>query len=102
MGEISSILSILPRPVDLCDGLDNDEDGEADEGTSTMRRLCPSNGVLYGEDDDCDGREDEGVLNACGSCGDVPLESCNGSDDDCDGSVDEGTLNACGGVAMCR
>ncbi len=49
-----------------------------------------------GRDDDCDGRNDEGVLNACGQCGDVPAEDCNGADDDCDGEVDEGALNACG------
>ncbi len=67
----------------------------------------PANGCEYacvprgdeacnGEDDDCDGRVDEGVQNACGQCGPVPAEACNGEDDDCDGRVDEGVLNACG------
>ncbi len=49
-----------------------------------------------GFDDDCDGLIDEGVTNACGTCGAVPAESCNGADDDCDTRTDEGTLNACG------
>ncbi len=49
-----------------------------------------------GEDDDCDGRIDEGVLNSCGECGDDPVELCNGADEDCDGRIDEGALNACG------
>ncbi|HJL17534.1 MAG TPA: MopE-related protein [Sandaracinaceae bacterium LLY-WYZ-13_1] len=49
-----------------------------------------------GADDDCDSAVDEGVLNACGSCGAVPAETCDGSDEDCDGSVDEGVANACG------
>ncbi len=49
-----------------------------------------------GDDDDCDGRVDEGLTNACGTCGGPPRERCNGDDDDCDGQIDEGTLNACG------
>ncbi len=49
-----------------------------------------------GEDDDCDGRIDEGALNACGSCGEVPPEQCNDADDDCDGITDEGVRNRCG------
>jgi len=50
-------------------------------------------------DDDCDTRIDEGVQNACGTCGPVPSETCNTVDDDCDGSTDEGVANACGDCA---
>lgn len=42
-----------------------------------------------GQDDDCDGKIDDGVTNACGACGVVPTEICNGEDDDCDGKTDE-------------
>ncbi len=46
--------------------------------------------VCDGKDNDCDGEVDEGVKNACGTCGDVPVEVCDGADNDCDGEVDEG------------
>jgi len=31
-------------------------------------------------------------LNACGACGPLPAEECNGRDDDCDGVTDEGCV----------
>lgn len=51
--------------------------------------------ICDNRDNDCDGQADEGVRNACDSCGDLPAERCDGTDDDCDGNVDEGVLNAC-------
>ena len=49
-------------PVEICDGLDNN----------------------------CNGQIDEGLLNACGECGDVPRELCDFVDNDCDGKIDNG------------
>ncbi|MFH2136590.1 MAG: MopE-related protein, partial [Patescibacteria group bacterium] len=49
----------------------------------------PSAEICNGFDDNCDGRIDEGLLNACGSCGVVTPEYCDGTDNDCDGSIDE-------------
>ena len=103
--------------TEVKDGLDNDCDGQTDEGFSVDEDKdddgytvaegdCDdSNAYMqpYAEeicnnfDDDCDGQTDEGVMNACGKCGNVPMEVCDGVDNDCDGSIDEGVKNACGG-----
>jgi hypothetical protein len=55
-------------------------------------------------DEDCDGDVDEGTRNACGTCGPAPEEQCNGVDDDCDGEVDEvaaGENGLCGAFGLC-
>ncbi len=57
-----------------------------------------------GFDNDCDGLTDEGLLNACGTCGAPPKEICNGKDDNCDGKTDEGVVVtglACGSKGVC-
>jgi len=43
-----------------------------------------------GRDEDCDGTVDEGLTNACGQCGPVPLEICGDNlDNDCNGVIDD-------------
>ena len=89
-----------PPELEVCDGEDNDCDGETDERWavgSNRCGFCDGTELCDWLDNDCDGFVDEGLRNACGDCLPVPEESlCDGEDDDCDGLVDEGLLNACG------
>jgi cysteine-rich repeat protein len=58
------------------------------------------------EDNDCDGKIDENLLDACGNCkaaGKDLSEICNGIDDDCDNIIDENTQDSaiCGDGLIC-
>jgi len=72
----------------MCLGLDCDEVSGANHADAEE--------VCDGVDNDCDGEVDEGVSNACGGCGEVPEEVCDGVDNDCDGEVDEGVPTVTG------
>lgn len=72
-----------PPPVEICDGVDNDGDGEIDEGCPPPPPP-PVEECGDGIDNDQDGQVDEG-------CAPPPAEVCdNGIDDDLDGQIDEG------------
>jgi hypothetical protein len=52
----------------------------------------PVEEICNGEDDDCDGQIDEGTRNNCGFCAADAHEVCDGADNDCNGLVDDGDL----------
>jgi hypothetical protein len=110
-------------PVESCNKQDDDCDGQTDEDFPNLGQPCvvgvgeceaeglmvcsedeqselcgvepgePTEEVCDGLDNNCNEQVDEGVLNACGDCGDVPVETCNNKDDDCDEQVDEDFVN---------
>lgn len=97
---IAGIIAETVPPAETCNGLDDNCNGQIDEG---VKNMCPLD--LTGTlkhcavekvnclDDDCDGLIDEGFpLNACGKGAGCPIppEVCDGIDNDCDGDVDEG------------
>jgi hypothetical protein len=76
--------------VEICDGDDDDCDSLIDEG---FTKFCNRQGRSvdrYGQPMDC------GTTSSLICCHDPGETACNGQDDNCDGSVDEGLLNACG------
>ena len=78
-----------PPTAEICDGLDNDRDGEIDEGDVGQDQPCRANGI--GECANgttvCMGPGDiQGVPN------EPTHEGCDGLDNDCDGEIDEGDL----------
>ncbi len=101
---------------EICDDIDNDCDGPADEGFTfcecQLGDQPPPEETCNLVDDDCDERVDEGLFPCETICGEgravclegeliqcsaqVPIEEvCDFNDNDCDGLVDEGQRNVC-------
>jgi len=91
--------NINPNATEVCDGVDNNCDGQIDEGTSAMN---------YYQDNDGDGFGTGTAVMTCtptatqvlqnGDCDDTDpsinpnaTEICDGVDNNCDGQIDEGT-----------
>ncbi|MBM4388788.1 MAG: hypothetical protein FJ088_13685 [Deltaproteobacteria bacterium] len=71
-----------------CDGLDNDCDGETDEGLSAPEIDCLDAGVCSGSHVECKGKA--GWLCGYPASYEEDEKSCDGLDNDCDGDTDEG------------
>jgi hypothetical protein len=92
---------INPAAEEICNEVDDDCDGQADEGvTDTWYRDADGDG--YGDPDNtteaCDAPSGYNPFGTDCDDGDAAVypsaaESCNGVDDDCDGQTDEGLLD---------
>jgi hypothetical protein len=101
--------NIKPNAEDKCDGVDNDGDGETDEGyfvvdngqVKAVGAACGV-GACAGGTVVC---SNDGKSARCDTASKATAESCNNIDDDCDGTVDEELTNVdastCARAGLC-
>jgi hypothetical protein len=92
--------SIHPNAVEICDGIDNNCDGQIDEGFADVTYYRDTDGDGYGNDAGTTTAKcavPEGYVAIGGDCNDHnasihpnAVEICDGIDNNCDGQIDEG------------
>ncbi|MBN1771152.1 MAG: hypothetical protein JXB32_07830 [Deltaproteobacteria bacterium] len=100
-----------PAPPEVCNGLDDDCDGEADDGFDCVQGATVACLTSCGSTNPAGVCTDACTVPAADACP-VPAEVCNGADDDCDTVIDDGfectagasrtcTAGACTGTELC-
>jgi len=103
---IDIIAKTVP-PAETCNGVDDNCDGQIDEGVSNACRACVAgSGVAacgsFTIAPDSKTDPDNVVAQNGGNARHCAIETCNCLDDNCNGQVDEGLpLNACGQACGC-
>ncbi|MCZ7683433.1 MAG: putative metal-binding motif-containing protein [Sandaracinaceae bacterium] len=102
-GEFRSCVGQTLPGTEVCDGVDNDCDGTADDGDPGAGIACSSSapGVCRAGTTSCVGGSVQCVSTVAPG---TRTETCNGEDDDCDGSTDEDFMvgSSCSdGVGAC-
>jgi hypothetical protein len=92
--------AVNPAATEVCNGIDDNCDGNNDEGLTFTTYYADADGDTYGDAGStvstCDGAP-EGYVSDATDCNDADgavnpgaTEVCNGIDDNCDGNIDEG------------
>jgi hypothetical protein len=95
--------AVNPAATEVCNGIDDNCDGNNDEGLTFTTYYADADGDTYGDAGStvstCDGAP-EGYVSDATDCNDADgavnpgaTEICNGIDDNCDGNIDEGVQN---------
>ena len=91
--------AIHPGAAEVCDGVDDDCDGDIDEGLATNTWYADADGDSYGDagDSTASCAMPSGYVGDASDCDDsdssvnpAATETCDGVDEDCDGVVDDG------------
>ena len=109
--------AINPAATEVCDGIDNNCDGNIDEGLTFATYYADADGDTYGDAamsaTTCDGAPVGYVENST-DCNDgdaavnpAATEVCDGVDNNCDGNIDEGidlsiSITPTGVIALCK
>ena len=92
----------VSTPQEVCDGKDNDCDGQTDEASQigAAPACAKQQGVCKSSVSACKGTQgwacDDAVYKAFNGAYQATETTCDAKDNDCDGQTDEGLLNACG------